>query len=169
MEPDRQDSEDKAATLIFNLEVSMSVHHMTAVRRFVAELTNTIVHDADLAARMALAAHELLENAVKYSVDAQRLVTLRLSALAQRSVRITVMNASNEERTAPLRELFRELNQAPDRSANYQQMIQRSLERESGSGLGLARISAEGEMELFCELTDGMLAITAEARIGDRL
>lgn len=162
------DTANSDAGLVFHLEVSMSVHHMTAVRRFVAELTHSIVHDLELAARLALAAHELLENAVKYSANPAHLVTLRLAAQAQRSVRITVMNASSEELAAPLYELVQELNAAADRQAHYQCMIQRSMDRESGSGLGLARISAEGEMNLSCELHRGILAVTAEARIGDR-
>jgi hypothetical protein len=174
MEHEPEAAEGQAATaetdtgLVFHLEVSMSVHHMTAVRRFVAELAHSIVKDLDLASRLALAAHELLENAVKYSVNPARLVTLRLSAVAERSVCITVMNASNEELAAPLYELVAELNGATDRQAHYQYMIQRSMDRESGSGLGLARISAEGDMHLNCELRRGILSVTAEARIGDR-
>jgi anti-sigma regulatory factor (Ser/Thr protein kinase) len=53
--------------LVFQLEVSMGIYHLTAVRRFVAELMQSVVNDAALAARLAMATHELLENAVKYS------------------------------------------------------------------------------------------------------
>ena len=68
----------KEADVVFNLEVSMGVQHLTSVRRFVADLTDSVVHDSDLAARLAMATHELLENAVKYSLDPRRMVTLRL-------------------------------------------------------------------------------------------
>ena len=155
--------------IIFHLEVSMSVQHLTAVRRFVADLTDSVVHNGDVASRLALATHELLENAVKYSCDPKRLVTLQLWAEADRRVHVTVLNASNEALVGPLRELLRELNEAPDPVANYQQMIRRSLQRENGSGLGLARIRAEGEMELSCEFHGDMLSISAQATIGAEL
>ena len=155
------------AGIIFHLEVSMSVQHLTAVRRFVADLTDSVVHDPELASRMALATHELLENAVKYSSDPKRLVTLQLWAEAARSVHVTVLNASNEALVAPLRELVRELNAAPDPIANYQLMIARSLQQDSGSGLGLARIRAEAEMELSCEFRGDLLSVSAQATIGE--
>ena len=155
------------AALLFRLEVSMRVHHLTAVRRFVAELTDSVVHDGDLASRLALATHELLENAVKYSADPRRLVTLKLWADAERRIHVTVLNASSEALVAPLRELLRQLNEAPDPVANYQKMIKCSMERDSGSGLGLARIRAEGEMELSCELRGDQLSVSAQATMGE--
>ena len=100
---------------------------------------------------MALATHELLENAVKYSCDHSRLVTLELWAEAERRVNVTVLNASNAALVEPLRELLRQLNAATDPVAYYQVMIARSLRQDSGSGLGLARIRAEAEMDLSCD------------------
>jgi hypothetical protein len=152
---------------VFHLEVSMSVQHLTAVRRFVAELTDSVVHDSELASRMAMATHELLENAVKYSSDPKRLVTLQLRAEAERSINVTVLNASNEALVAPLRALVRELNEAPDPIANYQLMIARSLRQDTGSGLGLARIRAEAEMRLSCDFHGDLLSVSAQATIGD--
>lgn len=154
--------------LVFHLEVSMGIYHLTAVRRFVAELMQSVVNDQALAARLAMATHELLENAVKYSTNTRRLVSLRVEAEHSHRVRVTVMNASTEELTAPLRVLLAQLNQAPNRDAKFREMIEQSLLRESGSGLGLARISAEAELDLSCELHQGILSVTAETAIGER-
>jgi hypothetical protein len=153
--------------VVFNLEVSMGVQHLTAVRRFVADLTDSVVHDSDLASRLAMATHELLENAVKYSLDPSRMVTLRLWVEAARRVHVTVRNVSSEELVAPLREHLRLLSEAGDPVAFYQQMIAKSLARETGSGLGLARIFAEGGMRLSCSLQGDMLSINAQATLGE--
>lgn len=155
-------------SVVFTLEVSMKVQHLTAMRRFVADLTQSVVRDIGMASRLALVTHELLENAVKYSTDPRRRVTLQLSADADHRIQVTVINISNEPLYAMLKELLQQINQAPDPSANYQRMIARSIERESGSGLGLARICAEGEMQLSCELDGDMLSVTAQAQMGER-
>jgi hypothetical protein len=68
----------------------------------------------------------------------------------------------------PIRVLLAQLNQAPNRDAKFREMIEQSLLRESGSGLGLARISAEAELDLSCELHQGILSVTAETAIGER-
>lgn len=155
-------------SVAFTLEVSMKVQHLTAMRRFIAELTQSVVCDIGLASRMAMASHELLENAVKYSTDSRRRVTLQLCADEDHRIQVTVINVSSLPLYNMLQELLQQINQAPDPSANYQQMIARSIERESGSGLGLARICAEGEMQLSCELDGDLLSVTAQARSGDR-
>ncbi len=153
--------------VVFQLEVSMSVQHLTAVRRFVADLTDSVVHDSEVAARMALATHELLENAVKYSCDPKRLVTLQLRAESARQVHVTVRNVSTAALVAPLQELLDKLNAAADPVANYQLLIDQSLKQDSGSGLGLARIRAEADMRLSCEFHGDLLSVSAQATLGD--
>jgi hypothetical protein len=122
----------KDDSIVFHLEVSMGVQYLTSVRRFIADLTESVVHNSELASRLAMATHELLENAVKYTLDPTRLVTLQLWAKAERSVHVTVVNVSNETLVAPLRELLQKLNEAPDPVAYYQDLIASSLAHESG-------------------------------------
>ena len=49
--------------------------------------------------------------------------------------------------------------------ALYDRMIARSTTRSFGSGLGLARIRAEAEMNLSYSLRGDEVTITAEARV----
>lgn len=154
-------------TIVFQLEVSMKADHLTAVRRFVADLAQSVVRDADLASRLAMAAHELLENAIKYAQNRERLVTLQLCAESDRKVHVTVRNVSSEELVAPLRERLQALADAKDPVAHYYQLISSSMQSDTGSGLGLARIRAEGNMELSCELSGDILAVRAQSIVGD--
>ena len=62
-----------------------------------------------------------------------------------------------------LRQFFEESRRCQDSLAFYDQMIARSAQRAVGSGLGLARIRAEGEMDLHCTIRGDEVTITAEA------
>ena len=50
----------------------------------------------------------------------------------------------------------------------YDEMIRESVGRRDGSGLGLARILAESEMELRYSIDQGALIIIAEITISER-
>src|SRR5262245_13532681 len=142
--------------LIVQLRLPMRANLLPTVRRLVFETAHSAFHNIDLSSRLSLTVHELLENALKYSSDPRKLTTLRIAAAAQRQVRVTVMSAAPDAAVAPLRELLEQLNSEPDRRAAFQRLIHHSLQRETGSGLGLARISSEGEMDLSCELSRGI-------------
>jgi len=171
-EQERKSSEAIAAPgdesrVIFRLEVQMGPAHLTAVRRLVVELAQPVVGDQDLVARLALATHELLENAVKYSADSRRLITLQLLADSQRKISVTVINVSNQALYQSLQRQLDQLNAATDPLQHYQRMINHSMHQETGSGLGLARIYAEADMSLHCELRDDQLFVRAETEMGD--
>lgn len=145
----------------------MGLEHLTAIRRLVCEMAWNVVRDTELAARLALATHELLENALKYSLDPGRQVTLELCVDVQRNARVTVLNPSSERLYLTVRELLRQLNEALDPSAYYQRMIESSMQCSSGSGLGLARIRAEADMKLSCDFRGDVLSVRAETAPGD--
>ena len=80
----------------FRLEVQMRLQYLTSVRRTVGELAEVVVRDGDLASRLALATHELLENALKYALDTSAPVTLKLWIESSHSASVTVSNVSNQ-------------------------------------------------------------------------
>lgn len=161
-----------SGSAIFNLDLVMTVDRLTAVRRFVTDLGQTVSRNPDVAARLALATHELMENALKYSADPTQRVTLVLSAESGPRLCVTVCNVSNEALVVPLRQRLRELHEAPDPVAHYYRLLTCSTSNdmssgELSSGLGLARIVAEAEMELSCELRGDLLAVKAQALMGE--
>jgi two-component sensor histidine kinase len=115
-----------------------------------------------------LAAHELLENAAKYSTDGvgQLQVELCEEPAGEYGVlRIRSSNRARPDRLRDLRAFFDESAGCPDALALYDRVIARSTSRTFGSGLGLARIRAEAEMNLSYSLRGDEVTITAEARV----
>jgi hypothetical protein len=140
---------------------------ISAVRRFVSTFYEDVLGDAALASRMALAAHELLENAVKYSIDGETRTLLEVIFEPAPLVSVCTWNRARVENIHNLEEIFRAMALEPDAGTYYQNAMRRTAMRTEGSGLGLARIQAEAEMALSCSIDAGLVAIHAELRLGD--
>src|SRR6185436_764691 len=57
---------------------------VSIVRRFVSDFYHRTLADPDATSRVALATHELLENAVKYSRDGHAKVRIEVSGIGER-------------------------------------------------------------------------------------
>jgi hypothetical protein len=114
--------------------------------RYVRDFYGNVLADPDACARVMLTAHELLENAAKYSTDGFGHLEIDLHERdGQAYVQVKIRNRASAESLAELRRFFDENRRIPDPIALYDQMIARAAQRAEGSGLGLARIRAEGE------------------------
>lgn len=144
---------------------------VSVTRNFVSEFYNEILADPDATSRIALATHELLENTVKYSADgATRLrIEVVVGQGATGEVMITTSNRVRPENALEIRRLFDAMAAQPDPFVYYQQMMRQSLNRRHGSGLGLARIRAEGEMAMSCELESERVSIVAKTSVTLRM
>jgi hypothetical protein len=149
----------------FELRFRPSANLITVVRSFVEDFYMKVMDDRDVASRLALTTHELLENAAKYSTDGE--ASIQVQVLAQTGT--VYVRASN--RAAPaqidlLRKCFDEIGAAPDARDLYTRMLKRTAVLRSGSGgLGLARIWAESDMAIRLEVTGDQVAIHAEGPI----
>lgn len=136
----------------------------TMVRQFCREL----IGEGDALSRVNMATHELVENVVKYSAGGlcELRVELRLDGPTP-VVSIETANDVGGDALEALEQLLVAVQQAPDPVAYYDRTIRASANRRHGSGLGLARIRAEGEMELSHRIHGGRITIRAESALGE--
>ena len=134
--------------------------------RYVRDFYGNVLADPDACARVMLTAHELLENAAKYSADGHGQLEIDVFERdGQAYVRIATSNLATADRLTELRRFFDESGRTPDPIALYDQMIARTAQRTDGSGLGLARIRAEGEMTLSHVVDGDTVTIVAETPV----
>jgi hypothetical protein len=139
----------------FELVFRPNLELIAVVRRFVENFYVQILDRPDVTSKLALATHELLENAVKYSSNGETTIRIDIHRLEdQQRVVIETVNRTSETHRHALLHLLEEMNAASDAFAFYQEIMHRSARRREGSGLGIARIRAEADMDIKIKLED---------------
>lgn len=164
------DIDDAQALVSLTLSFRPLASQIGPLRSLLSDLCKPHVADPDGLSRLLLAAHELLENIVKYSVGEVAEFHLRLEAKASGLVvRMSTKNRAAPERMADARWRLDALAAANDPIAHYDELIRESAGRRDVSGLGLARIPAESEMELYYATEQDWLILTAEGKAAERV
>jgi hypothetical protein len=110
---------------------------------------------------MAVTVHELLENAAKYSSGGGSSLRVEVDPTQPRTLTVSVANNADPSRLPELQETITELSTAPDPLDVYQRYLLRAATRDEGSGLGLARIFVEANMNVKLELQNERVCIKA--------
>jgi hypothetical protein len=151
------------------LELSMdtSAQLVSVTRRFVEEALEKISSDADLVSRVAMSAHELLENATKYARRgrAQLSVHVEGERTGTRTLTLRLSNTTTATHIDRLRQVFSEIDATDDPLALYVTLMRRNAHERDISGLGLARIRAEGEMTLKLNIDGETATIVARTEL----
>jgi hypothetical protein len=129
----------------------------------VLDFCRLALSDNDDGDRYYMAAHELAENVAKYSTGTR--VSLDLVMTEQDGVYAMKIHARNETSPEKLRDVaerLSELKRAPDALEFYDRLILETAGAEGISGLGLARIRAEGELEIDYSINGSELTIMAK-------
>jgi hypothetical protein len=165
-------SERKAGQVAhFELNFSPNVHLVSTVRRFVTSFYEKILDSAEVTSQLAVATHELLDNAVTYSFDSNTSIRIDVRVEPEGTdVLIRTRNRASQERISKLRAALDDLCAAPDVQAHYQKVMRASAKRSDGSGLGLARVRAESDMVVSYEIEGDLVQLRAAARfkMGER-
>jgi hypothetical protein len=156
--------------LNFELNLEPNPRMVSVVRRFVEETFEKLVGDPEAIFRVSMTAHELLENGAKYAVGRRVQLRVLLEELegGGASAHIALSNETTPEHVERLKLRIAEITRAEDPFAHYQTLMRHSSKLRDESGLGLARIRAEGEMNLGLEVDGQRVTIVAQARVPER-
>ena len=140
------------------------VDHVDRVARFVTEICRTYISDADALSRLQLAAYELMENVVKYTSKGDGEFQLQIDA-GEGTCRVVLQtqNMADNTHRLDLETRMTRLSSADDPLSHYDSEIAASAQRPFGSGLGLVRIRAEGEMVMDFSIDGDKVVVRVEA------
>jgi hypothetical protein len=139
-----------------------SLDAVSFVRRFAGAVCRRMVADVDFVERVALATHELLENAVKYSADGQMSLRVDFDAIVRpATATIRTRNRVTSDHAAALAGDLDELARTTDRFELFQRRMVRCARAEKPGGLGLGRIAAEADMALSYSIAGDVVEVQA--------
>lgn len=134
---------------LLDLSLTPCLEQVSTVRRFIEDYYQPLLNDPDLLCRMAIAIHELLENASKYSARGASRLQVSVSQNGRgKELSVKVSNIPAPEHISDLRATLAGVTGPEDAAEAYQLHMVAAVLRGEGSGLGLARIRAEADMVL---------------------
>lgn len=157
-----------SAETILRVELLLCPGAVATVALLVADCCVARIHDADASRRLHLAAFELVENAVKYSSGRLARIELELEARSEdeRWLTLRVRNEADADRLEEISRRFAGLRPPSNPIDHYDRLIIEAASKPIGlSGLGLARIRAEGGLDLDCAVDGRLLTVSARTRI----
>lgn len=150
--------------LHLDLPLTISAAIVSPTRRLLEAKLAPALDDDDAVFRVAMAAHELLENAAKYASDGKARLEVDVSPRDDDAlVRVVVTNNASREHIDNLGACFAEMNAEADAMAHYFALMRRNAKNGSISRLGLARVRAEGEMEIAVDINGDTVKVVASA------
>jgi hypothetical protein len=148
--------------LDLDLPLTVSPSMVSPTRRIIEAKLGPVLEDEDAIFRVAMTAHELLENAAKYASDGKARLELTVSPRDEGAiVRVVVTNNSTREHITELGACYAEMNAAKDAMAHYFSLMRMNAKAGAVSRLGLARVRAEGEMEIEVDVEGDRVKIVA--------
>lgn len=154
---------EKPSFARLDLLIPGSPEVIRSTRELVESLCARLTGDLELGARAALATHELLENIMKYGHEGgggSLAVVLALEP-EETAVAISTSNRACRRDLERVESLILGITGTTSPEAHYERLLSSAVESDEGSGLGLARICAEADMELSASIDADRVTITA--------
>ena len=157
---------DKNVSLFICLSFFPSEQLVTAISQLVNDFCRIGLRDLDLSSRFHMAAHELAENITKYSTTSRVSLEMELSETGGvHTLSVRTKNHSSPERLAEVEKRLEELKTTKDPVGLYDRMIEETAPLEGVSGLGLARIRAEGGLVFDYRINGDELTLVVESPV----
>jgi two-component sensor histidine kinase len=148
--------------LDLDLPLSVTPAMVSPTRRIIEAKLGPVLQDEDAIFRVAMTAHELLENAAKYASDGQARLEVHVIPRGEDAiVQVAVTNNATAEHISQLGICYAEMNAASDAMAHYFALMRRNAKPGTLSRLGLARVRAEGEMDIAVDVQGPVVKVTA--------
>jgi anti-sigma regulatory factor (Ser/Thr protein kinase) len=129
------------------------------IRRFTESFCACACPGQDREAQVALAVHELMQNAVPHSHGEEVELCLEVSREAD-TIAIRVTNRCSDDDYQELRERIERMNKEPDALAHYVRMMREHPTTTRG-GLGLARVRFEAQLDINVRREAGRVIVEA--------
>jgi hypothetical protein len=134
------------------------------IANWIIDFCQMTVGDLETTSRLHMAAHELVENVLKYGTTPEVGLEFELERGDQESyVRLRTRNTAAPEQLEEVTRRVTELRAAADPIAYYDQLIRSTASVMGMSGLGLARIRAEAGLDVDCSVEGREVSIVVQA------
>jgi hypothetical protein len=133
------------------------------IRRFVESFCSCSCEVQHREAQLALAVHELMQNAVPYAHDEEVDLVLEVDPEGDR-VEVAVTNRCTEPEYQALRERVEAMNREPDALKHYLGAMKRAPRNTRGV-LGLARVRFEAQLQVSISRSGGRVTVHASGAV----
>jgi len=135
--------------------------YISTVRNFIINFLAITLDDKKRADRIAMAVNELVENAIKYSVEDG--IEINLEVLKNsHQINVTVRNHGSEDQYEILNNIITEINNLPPLEAYMKRMKESATKMDKESNIGLARIRYETNANISPSYNDQFITVHAE-------
>jgi hypothetical protein len=148
----------RTGPVVLFLRMDPSWMFVDDLRRFVQSFCAAACRGAEREEQLALAAHELVQNAISYASAPGVELRLEVDSHAQR-VRVSVTNAVDAAQLAALQARVASVAAQPDPLAGYLSAMRENP--DARGGLGLARVRCEAALELSVSVDGSRVTVHA--------
>ncbi len=154
---------EKEETLL-EVRVAADPPLASLTRRYLKEVLTRLAVSDEAIDRLGMIVHELIENICKYTIGDKTSGRISLHQIGTTGGFIVrSWNRTSSEHVGQIERLLGLRKQALNADQFYQTLMRRTAIQAAGSGLGLGRVMAEGQMELTSTYSAGILCLTAKS------
>jgi hypothetical protein len=157
---DEMIDEARDETIAVEIAFRPDVKRIALIRKFVTSFYGHFLADPDVPPRVAMAAHELLENCLKCTTTGEAAVRIAFENKGGGALVLRTVNPASKENATRAEAGLRAHASAADPKAHLAKLLLRRNESMTGAGVGFARIAVEADMALEARYEDGLFKIT---------